>query len=77
MPDAINVAEYLGRIGLARAISVDAESLRRLQYAHLMRVPFENLDIHLARPIRLDLASLWEKIVIRRRGGFCYCLRAC
>jgi N-hydroxyarylamine O-acetyltransferase len=76
MPDAIYVAEYLGRIGLACPISVDAESLRRLQYAHLMCVPFENLDIHLGRPIRLDLASLCEKIVSRGRGGFCYELNA-
>src|SRR5258708_12064010 len=72
MPDAVNVAEYLGRIGLARPISVDAESLRRLQYAHLLCVPFENLDIHLGRPIRLDLVSVCEKIVSRCRGGFCY-----
>src|SRR5260370_25265050 len=72
MPDAVNVAEYLGRIGRGRRISVDGESLRRLQYAHLLCVPFENLDIHLGRPIRLDLVSLCEKIVSRRRGGFCY-----
>src|ERR1700752_350639 len=63
---------YLDRIGLSRPITMTVEGLRQLQYAHLMRVPFENLDIHLGRPIRLDLASLWEKIVIRGRGGFCY-----
>jgi N-hydroxyarylamine O-acetyltransferase len=35
-------------------------------------VPFENLDIHLGRPIRLDEDALFDKIVRRRRGGFCY-----
>lgn len=35
-------------------------------------VPFENLDIHLGRPISLDEAALFDKIVTRRRGGFCY-----
>jgi N-hydroxyarylamine O-acetyltransferase len=35
-------------------------------------VPFENLDIPLGRPIVLSLPSLFDKIVRRRRGGFCY-----
>jgi N-hydroxyarylamine O-acetyltransferase len=35
-------------------------------------VPFENLDIGLKRPIRLTEATLWEKIIIQKRGGFCY-----
>ena len=38
----------------------------------MLAVPFENLDIGQKRPIRLDLGSLWDKIVVRRRGGFCY-----
>jgi N-hydroxyarylamine O-acetyltransferase len=72
MSDAFNVAAYLERIGLAGQIALDLEGLRRLHRAHLLRVPFENLDIHLGRPIQLDLASLFDKIVTRRRGGFCY-----
>jgi len=72
MPNAFNADAYLDRIGLTRPITVNIGGLCRLQYAHLMHVPFENLDIHLGRPIRLDLASFFEKIVIRRRGGFCY-----
>ncbi|NUQ83501.1 MAG: arylamine N-acetyltransferase [Anaerolineales bacterium] len=43
-----------------------------LQIAHLQNVPFENLDIGLKRPIRLDEGSLWEKIIVNKRGGFCY-----
>jgi N-hydroxyarylamine O-acetyltransferase len=42
----------------------------------MLAVPFENLDIHLGRPISLDEAALFDKIVIRRRGGFCYELNA-
>jgi N-hydroxyarylamine O-acetyltransferase len=38
----------------------------------LLAVPFENLDIHLGRPIVLDQDALFDKIVTRRRGGFCY-----
>jgi len=35
-------------------------------------VPFENLDIHLKRPIVLEDNALFDKIVTRKRGGFCY-----
>jgi N-hydroxyarylamine O-acetyltransferase len=38
----------------------------------MLAVPFENLDIHLGRPIVLSLAAFYDKIVRRRRGGFCY-----
>ncbi len=38
----------------------------------MQAVPFENLDIPLERPIVLDEELLFDKIVNRRRGGFCY-----
>jgi N-hydroxyarylamine O-acetyltransferase len=46
--------------------------LRSLHRQHLFAVPFENLDIPLGTPIVLDLALIYDKIVTRRRGGFCY-----
>ena len=50
----------------------DVQSLCALHRAHMFSVPFENLDIHLGRPITLSLPLLFEKIVRNRRGGFCY-----
>ena len=50
----------------------NATTLRALQAAHLLSVPFENLSIHYQQPIVLDDEALFEKIVTRRRGGFCY-----
>lgn len=35
-------------------------------------MPFENLSIHCGEAIQLDEAWLFDKIVHRRRGGFCY-----
>ena len=49
-----------------------SETLRRLHLAHLLHVPFENLSIHLGEAIVLNDGALFEKIVTRRRGGFCY-----
>lgn len=68
----MNSREYLERIGVDGAVSPDAESLRSLQRQHLLSVPFENLDIDWKRPIVLDTARFYEKIVTGRRGGFCY-----
>ena len=50
----------------------DFATLRALHLAHLYTVPFENLDVHGKRPIVLDVDRLFEKIVMQRRGGFCY-----
>jgi len=70
--DETAVAAYLNRIGVPRPAAVGAAELRTLHRAHQTRVPFENLSIHLAEPISLDPGALLEKIVERRRGGFCY-----
>ena len=64
--------EYLRRIGVARPHAADARALRLLHRAHQLAVPFENLSIHLAEPISLAGDDLIDKIVTRRRGGFCY-----
>jgi N-hydroxyarylamine O-acetyltransferase len=65
-------AAYLQRIGYHDSLEPTAETLRGLHRAHMLAVPFENLDIHLGRPIMLDEAAMFDKIVRRRRGGFCY-----
>ncbi|MBS2554396.1 arylamine N-acetyltransferase [Catenulispora sp. NL8] len=67
------VAAYLERIGIAGpSAAPDTATLRRLHTAHLHTVPFENLSIHLGEPVVLDGTALFEKLVERRRGGFCY-----
>lgn len=63
---------YLSRLDYTGPLAPNAETLRGLHRAHLYCVPFENLDIHLGRVIRLDREALFEKIVTRRRGGFCF-----
>ena len=68
----MNVKAYLERIDYRGALVPDAETLRGLQVAHLLAVPFENLSIHAGEPVVLDDEALFDKIVERRRGGFCY-----
>jgi N-hydroxyarylamine O-acetyltransferase len=68
----VDVDAYLRRIDHRGACRPDEATLRALHVAHLRTVPFENLDIHLGQPITLDQGRLFEKIVRRNRGGFCY-----
>lgn len=63
---------YLKRIGYRGHPSPNATTLRDLHRHHLYAVPFENLDIPLKREIVLDVSRIYDKIVRRRRGGFCY-----
>jgi len=70
--DGKELDAYLARIGAARPARADAAALRELQLRHLLAVPFENLSIHLGEPIVLEPAALLDKLVRRRRGGFCY-----
>jgi N-hydroxyarylamine O-acetyltransferase len=69
----MNTERYFERIGFSdTALTADRETLDSLQFAHLLAVPFENLDIHWDRPIDLDTEKFYEKIVGKKRGGFCY-----
>lgn len=68
---------YLERIGFHRfdfgaPLAADLRTLNALHRAHQLAVPFENLDVQLQRPVSLDAAASYAKIVERRRGGWCY-----
>jgi N-hydroxyarylamine O-acetyltransferase len=63
---------YLARIRHAGPCTPTLETLRALHLAHATHIPFENLDILLGRPIRLDLEGLQAKLVHARRGGYCF-----
>ena len=67
-----DISAYLNRINYRGSTQPTLETLRGIHRAHLLTVPFENLDIHLNRHIVLDEAALFEKIVLNRRGGYCY-----
>lgn len=68
----MNVNARLKRIRYHGPLRPSVEVLRGLHRRHLLSVPFENLDIHLGRPIILSEAAFYDKIVKHHRGGFCY-----
>ena len=68
----MDIGAYLKRINFQQKVAVTKEVLFELQRAHLLAVPFENLDIHYGTKIELNLDAIYNKIVNNRRGGFCY-----
>jgi N-hydroxyarylamine O-acetyltransferase len=68
----MDVKAYLERINYRGSLLPTLETLRDLQLSHLLSVPFENLSIHANEPVLLQDKSLFDKIVLHRRGGFCY-----
>jgi len=66
------ITEYLQRIGYTGARTLNYETLAGLQLAHLLTVPYENLDILTDADMPLDEAGLFDKIVTRHRGGYCF-----
>lgn len=72
MFDSSQLAAYLKRVGITAPQRPTLHALRRIHRAHVGAMPYENLDIQLGRPIRLDTDSLFAKLVDGGRGGYCY-----
>lgn len=80
-PMTLDPDRYLERIGLdpATVTASDRRTLERLQRAHITAVPFENLSIvgdphgaYDGEEIELTVPALYEKLVARERGGYCF-----
>ena len=73
-----NVDEYLKRIGLSagNVRANDLMTLSLLQLRHVTSVPYENIDLFMDKPLSLNLNDIFDKIVTRGRGGYCFELNA-
>lgn len=72
MSAEFDLSRYCARIGHAGPLAADLATLTALHVAHVGAIPFENLDIQMGLPIRLETASICDKLVGRRRGGYCF-----
>lgn len=69
----MDLSEYFRRVGFSGPFqSPDLATLRRLHKLHVMSVPFENLSLHCSEVASMDLLLIWDKIVRRGRGGWCF-----
>ncbi len=72
MSNDFRLDDYLARIGFSGSPGPDLATLTAIHAAHVDAIPFEGLDPLLRRPVNLDLASVQEKLIDNRRGGYCF-----
>ena len=70
MNDA-QISKYLNRIKLEGSLP-NLAGLTKLQEHHMENIPFENLDVVIGRTIKIDQESLFDKLITRNRGGYCF-----
>lgn len=68
----MDIKAYLNRIGIEKAGEPSLKFLTELQNRHFLFIPFEDLDIPDRSRIELDLNKIYNKIILSKRGGFCY-----
>lgn len=68
----MNLQRYLDRIGFRGRPRMDLDTLNRIHRGHVEHIPYENFDVQFGRRLTRDPAAAFEKIVDRRRGGWCY-----
>src|SRR5215475_3747002 len=68
----MDIDAYLDRIGLKARPAPTLEGLTTLHRAHLRAIPYEDLDVQLGRPVTIERPPIYDKIVGRHRGGWCY-----
>ncbi|HSS40782.1 MAG TPA: arylamine N-acetyltransferase [Polyangia bacterium] len=69
---SLDVGAYLDRIRWGGDTRPTFGTLAGLLRAHMLAIPFENLDVLLGRGVRVDLEGVQEKLVRNRRGGYCF-----
>lgn len=68
----LSLEAYLDRIEHRAPLRPDLDTLTALHRAHLIHIPYENLDIHRGCRLTLDMPTIYRKIVEDRRGGWCF-----
>ncbi|XDD46896.1 arylamine N-acetyltransferase [Leptospira sp. WS39.C2] len=63
---------YFDRIGYSGPRIPSIDLLHNITLAHVRCIPFENLDILLGKSINISLDSVFEKLIIQKRGGYCF-----
>ena len=72
MSDEANLDAYLKRINYAGSIAPTLETLEMVHRLHPAAIPFENLNPLMELPVRLGLSDLEQKLLVERRGGYCF-----
>lgn len=63
---------YLRRVGLDAGADATPQTLSALARAHALSIPFENIEAFLGRRVDLAPPAVFDKLVRRRLGGWCF-----
>ena len=72
MSESIDLDAYFARIGYDGPRTPTLATLHAIQLLHPQAIAFENLNPLLALPVKLDIASLQQKLIRSQRGGYCF-----
>lgn len=70
--EAVVLPAYFKRIGYHDEPRLNLQTLHALHFAHATKIPFENIDPLLGRPVQMELAAVQNKLIFKRRGGYCF-----
>jgi len=68
----VKLGKYLERIGYRGEIGPTLDCLTAIHRCHAFAIPYENLDVQLGRPLDFDIERIFDKLVMRPRGGWCF-----
>ena len=68
----MDIDAYLKRLEITIDVENSFKTLQNLHRAHAFTIAFENFNVHLKLPIPLDEESLFQKLIVEKRGGYCY-----
>ena len=68
----LKIDAYLDRIGYHGPVKPTLECLRHVHRGHALSIPYENIDVQLGTLVDQDIERIFDKLVIRKRGGWCY-----
>lgn len=72
MPISDELSAYFQRIEYSGSTDPTLETLCELHQRHVQAIPFENLNPLLSQPVPIDTDALHRKLVVNRRGGYCF-----
>ncbi len=68
----IDIEQYFRRIGYEGVVNCELQTLRSIVLAHATSIPFECIDPVAGTAVSIELDAIFDKLVCRRRGGFCF-----
>eukprot|EP00808_Paulinella_micropora_P029402 g80155.t1 len=72
MKQEVDLDAYFARISYSGGREANLETLNRILYLHNEHIPFENLDVVLHKSVSLRPQDVDDKIIRRKRGGYCF-----